>query len=100
LGAEGSPTWDLVDVPTDPRFEPLGVLVNEADQSDGCPADVSSQMGDIVEAFFGRSTEDLIPVEDFEPGDLLFGWRQLHTEGPSTAVPDSTLVNALALFIG
>jgi len=88
LGAERSPTWDLVDVPTDLRFEPLGVLVNEADESDGCPADVSSQMGDIVEAFFRRSTKDLIPAEDFEPGNFVFGQRQLHTECPSTAVPD------------
>ena len=82
MGAEGNATWDLVDVPTDPRFEPLGVLVNEADESDGCPADVSSQMGDIVEAFFRRSTEDLIPAEDFEPGNFVFGQRQLHTECP------------------
>jgi len=45
-------------------------------------------MGDIVEAFFGGSTEDLIPVEDFELGNFVFGRRQLHTECPSTAVPD------------
>jgi hypothetical protein len=35
-------------------------------------------MGDIVKAFFGRSTEDLIPAEDFQPGSFVFGWRQLH----------------------
>jgi len=78
MGAEGSPTWDLVDVPTDPRFEPLGVLVNEADESDGCTADISGEMRNIVEAFFGRSTDDLITVEDFEPDSLGFGRRQLH----------------------
>jgi hypothetical protein len=73
MGAQGNPTWDLVDVPPDARFEPLGVLVNEADKSDRCPADISSQMGDIVEAFLGRSTEDLIPAESFQPGSFVFG---------------------------
>jgi len=62
-------------------------LVDEADESDGRPADVSSQTGDIVEAFFRRSTEDVIPAEDFELGNFVFGPRQLHTECPTTTVP-------------
>jgi hypothetical protein len=78
MGTGGNIQRDLVYVPPDPRFEPLGVLVNEADESDGRPADVGSQMGDIVEAFFRRSTEDLIPAEDFEPRKFVFERRQLH----------------------
>ncbi len=57
--------------PADRRFEPLPIGINQANQGNWRPADVSGQARKIIEGFFRRCIENSIAPESLQPAGLV-----------------------------